>query len=89
MPISLGMLEILEKEMAAHSSILAWEIPLAEEPVGYNPWGCKVSDTTYQLNDNKHVRNTDFRAYMEGRKETILVDYLFCGLSITGTDFCV
>ena len=28
----------LEKEMAAHSSILAWEIPWAEEP-GYSPWG--------------------------------------------------
>ena len=25
--------------MATHSSILAWRIPLTEEPVGYSPWG--------------------------------------------------
>ena len=29
---SLGRKEPLEKEMAAHSSILAWEIPWTEEP---------------------------------------------------------
>ena len=29
---SLGGEDSLEKEMATHSSILAWEIPLAEEP---------------------------------------------------------
>ena len=31
---SLGWEEPLEKEMATHSSILAWEIPLTEEPGG-------------------------------------------------------
>ena len=31
----------LEKEMATHSSILAWEIPWTEEPGGFSPWGCK------------------------------------------------
>ena len=36
----------LEKEMATHSSTLAWRIPWREEPVGYNPWGQKESDTT-------------------------------------------
>ena len=29
---SLGRKDPLEKEMAAHSSILAWEIPWTEEP---------------------------------------------------------
>ena len=29
---SLGWEDPLEKEIATHSSILAWEIPLAEEP---------------------------------------------------------
>ena len=29
---SLGQEDPLEKEMATHSSILAWEIPWAEEP---------------------------------------------------------
>ena len=28
------------------SSILAWRIPWAEEPGGYNPWGHKESNTT-------------------------------------------
>ena len=40
----------LEKEMAAHSSILTWEIPWTEEPGGYSPWGHKESDTiNYKL----------------------------------------
>ena len=36
----------LEKEMATHSSILAWRIPWTEELAGYSPWGCKESETT-------------------------------------------
>ena len=36
----------LEKEMATHFSILAWEIPWTEELGGYSPWGHKESDTT-------------------------------------------
>ena len=36
---SLGGEDLLEKEMAAHSSILAWEIPLTEEPGGLQPMG--------------------------------------------------
>jgi len=36
----------LEKEMATHSSVLAWEIPWTEELAGYSPWGQKESDTT-------------------------------------------
>ena len=40
---SLGQVDPLEKGMATHSSILAWEIPWTEEPgeLSYNPWGCK------------------------------------------------
>ena len=30
---SLGQEDLLEKEMAIHSSILAWEIPWTEEPL--------------------------------------------------------
>ena len=36
----------LEKEVATHSSILAWRIPWTEEPGSHSPWGCKESDTT-------------------------------------------
>ena len=31
---SLGWIDPLEEEIATHSSILAWEIPWAEEPGG-------------------------------------------------------
>ena len=37
---------ILEKEMATHSSILAWRIPAAEEPGGLPSVGRTESDTT-------------------------------------------
>ena len=43
---SLGCEDPLKKEMAAHSSILAWRIPWTEKPAGYSSWGCKASDTT-------------------------------------------
>ena len=33
--------DLLEKKMATHSSILAWEIPWTEELGGYNLWGHK------------------------------------------------
>ena len=36
---SLGREDPLEKDMAAHSSILAWRIPWTEEPGGLHPWG--------------------------------------------------
>ena len=42
---SLGQEDPLEKEMATHSSILAWII-LWMSLVGYSPWGHKESDTT-------------------------------------------
>ena len=36
------LVQSMEKEMAAHSSILAWEIPWTEEPGGlYRPWDYK------------------------------------------------
>jgi len=36
---SLGWEDTLEKEMATHSSILAWEIPWTEEPGGLESLG--------------------------------------------------
>ena len=39
---SLSQEEPLEKEMATHSSILAWRIPrTGESGMLYSPWGCK------------------------------------------------
>ena len=42
----------LEKEMATHSSILAWEILWTEEYGKLQSLGCKELDTTQQLNNH-------------------------------------
>ena len=42
---SLGQEDTLEKEMATHSSILAWEIPRTEEPSGLQSTGSQKSWT--------------------------------------------
>ena len=46
---SLGRENPLEKEMATHSSILAWKSHGQRNLVGYSPWGRKESDTTERL----------------------------------------
>ena len=43
---SLDREELLEKEMATHSSILTWKIPWTEEPGRLQSMGRKESDTT-------------------------------------------
>ena len=47
--LSLSKEDPLEEEMAAHSSILAWEIPWTEEPGGLQSMGSQKSQT--QLSD--------------------------------------
>ena len=42
---SLGQEDLLEKEMATHSSILAWEIPRTEKPGGLQSMGSQKSPT--------------------------------------------
>ena len=52
---SLAQADPLEKKMATHSNILAWEIPWTEDPGGCDrgasdsPLGHKESDPTEQL----------------------------------------
>ena len=47
---SLTQEDPLEKEMATHSSTLAWKIPWTEEPGRlYCPWGHRELDITEQL----------------------------------------
>ena len=47
---SLGWKDLLEKEVATYSSILAWEIPWTEEPSGLqsmgSTWGVNKKDRT-------------------------------------------
>ena len=47
----LGWEDVLEKEMATHSSNLAWEIPWTEDLLSV---GLKELDTTYLLNHHHH-----------------------------------
>ena len=42
---SLGWEDSLEKEMATHSSILAWRIPWTEEPRGLQSMGSSLLGT--------------------------------------------
>ena len=44
---SLGREETLEEEMTTYFSILAWRIPLTEEPGRLQSMGLQDSDTTY------------------------------------------
>ena len=46
---SLGQEDLLEKEMATHSSSLAWKIPDGGTWLGYSPWSRKESETTERL----------------------------------------
>ena len=50
---SLGWEDLLEKEMATHSSLLAWKIPWREEPGGLQSMGVTKSWT--RLNDFTHI----------------------------------
>ena len=51
---SLHQKDPLEKEMATHSSILAWEIPRTEEPGGLQSMGSQKNRTQLSdLNNNK------------------------------------
>ena len=49
---SLSLEDPLDKEMATHSSILAWRIPWTEEPGGLQSMGSLESDTTEQLHND-------------------------------------
>ena len=48
---ALGLEDPLEKEMATHSSILAWEIPWTEEPGGL--WSTGWQRISHDLVSNK------------------------------------
>ena len=51
---SLGREDPLQKEMATHSSILAWRIPWMEELGGLQSASHKESDTTERLHFHFH-----------------------------------
>ena len=52
----------LEKEMATHSSILAWRIPWTEELGGLQSTDCKELDTTEQLHFHFTLQRNDLNS---------------------------
>ena len=58
---SLGPEDPLEKEMATHSSLFAWEIPWTEEP-----GGLKESDMTERLTLNTNATRSHRRILNKG-----------------------
>ena len=50
---SLGQEDLLEKEMATHSSILAWEIPWTEESGGLQSKGSDMTKRTEDASRHK------------------------------------
>ena len=63
---SLGQEGPLEKQTAAHSSILAWEIPWTEEPGRlWPPWRHKESDTTEHTHTHIHTHVTSIFIILE------------------------
>ena len=52
---SLGQEDLLVKEIANHSSILAWRFSWTEELGGDSPWGCKKLNMTGRLSAHTHT----------------------------------
>ena len=55
--LSLGWEDALEKEMAPHSSVLAWRIPWMESLVGYSPQGCKSQTEHNTHSEEDRIQN--------------------------------
>ena len=69
---SLGQEDLLEKEMATYSSILAWKIQ--RNLVGYSPWGHKESDTTERLHFTlPDVKIIEFKCQILGWLKSIFM----------------
>ena len=62
---ALGWEDPLEKEMATHSSILAWKIPWMEEPGRLQSLGPKESDMTERLHFHFHMIKKDHTQILE------------------------
>ena len=62
---SLGQEDLLEKGMATHSCILAWEIRGQRGLAGYSPWSHKESDTAEWLtHTHRVIKGTGFKIFL-------------------------
>ena len=72
-----------KKEMATHSSILAWRIPGTEKPAGCSPWGRTELDTTEatsQQQQQNRLINASF-----GHSNNNELSQLLCVYCVLGT----
>ena len=61
---SLGRKDLLEKEMATHSSILAWKIPWTEEPGGLQSMGSQRVEHDWATSlFFQHIKWFEFKRY--------------------------
>ena len=75
---SLGREDSLEKEVATHSSTLAWKIPWTEEPGKlYSPLGRKELDTTERLHFTSLFRNALFNVHIFENFKRYLSIFIF------------
>ena len=73
----MGWADPLEKEVATHSSTLAWEIPWTEEP------GRLQSVRSQSTGSQRVGRKSDYRETME-----TVTDFLFLGFKIPADGDC-
>ena len=66
----LGQEDPLEKEMATHSSMLAWKIPWTQEPGRLQSMGSQESDTTERLNTHTHTLS-DYKLKVPDAKQSV------------------
>ena len=78
---SLGGEEPLEKEMATHSSILAWKPHGRRSLVSYSPWSREELDTTEQL--HFHALEQEMAAHLYGT--SLVAWWIRICLSMQGT----
>ena len=59
----LGLEDPLKKEMATHSSNLAWKIPWTEEPGGLQSMGSQESDMTEHAHTTQQTSLKDISSF--------------------------
>ena len=73
---SLGGADPVEKEMATHSSTLAWRIPWMEEPGRLQSMGLKESDMTERLHFHFQIQfQLQYRSKCEMQHLQLLEEY--------------
>ena len=78
---SLDQEDPLEKQMATHSIILAWEIPWTEEPRGLSPWCCKRAGHDLVTEQQEELEKYTTDSPNRGEKHNSRIQF-FCSFSI-------